>query len=65
MTRPLSSAYVRIFSPETRNFFTYTYFSNSFNFFKSLNDALINMVAILMKSSKLATVGLLKKEILK
>ena len=59
MTRPLSSAYVRIFSPETRNFFTYT------NFFKSLNAALINMVAILMKSSKLATVGLLKKEILK
>ena len=34
--------------------------SNSFNFFESLRVVLINMVAILMMSVKLATPGLLK-----
>ena len=37
--------------------------SNSFNFFESLRVALINMVAILMMSVKLATPGVLKVKV--
>ena len=67
MTHPLSPTDISIFSPEIRNFHYIKKFScrlhfntkflNILNFFKCLKVVLINMVAILIVSAKLATLG--------
>ena len=68
MTHPLSSANIRSFSPEISNFYyikKYRYrlhFNTQFlillTFFESLKIVLINMVAILMMSTKLSPLDL-------
>ena len=73
VTHPLISADISIFSPETDNFGYIKkcryrlHFNTKFlillTFFESLKVVLINMVAILMMSAKLATLGLLKIKI--
>ena len=72
MTFPLSSADISRLSPEISKFwymekYRYrlrfdTYFLILLTFFESLKTILINMVAILMMSAKVATLGLLKKK---
>ena len=66
MTHPLSSAHISTFSAEISKF-CYRYilhFNKQFLIFLTLFDplkvVLINMVAILMMSAKLATLGLFK-----
>ena len=74
MIRPLISADISISPPEISNFFISRntdidlfsdtdIVSNSFNFFGSSRVVLINMVPILMTSTKLATLGLLEIEV--
>ena len=70
MTHPVSSADISIFSPEISNSsyikkYRYrlhvdTLFLILLTYFEFLRIVLINMVAILMMSAKLATIGLLK-----
>ena len=74
MTHPLSSADIRIFSPEISKFcyikkYRYRlYFDALFvfvlTFLESLLIVTINMVKILMMSAKMATPGLLKIKVL-
>ena len=74
MTHSLSSADIRIFSPEITKFLYikkyryrlhfHTYFQILLTFFESLKIHLINMVTILMISAKMATLGLLKIKVL-
>ena len=73
VTHPLSFGDISIFSPEISNFcyikkYRYRLHFNTWllvllTFFESLKDVLINMVAILMMLTKLATPGLLKIEV--
>ena len=70
MTRSLSSTNISIFSPEISKFcymkkYRYrlhidTSFVVLLTYFKSLKISLMNMVAILMISAKIAILGLLK-----
>ena len=66
MTHLLSFADINIFSPEIGNFcyikkYRYAlHFNAKFNFFESLKDVSINMVAIFKTSAKLAALYLLK-----
>ena len=70
MTRSLSSTDISIFSPEISKFcymkkYRYrlhidTSFVVLLTYFKSLKISLMNMVAILMISAKIAILGLLK-----
>ena len=73
VTQPLGSAGISIFSPETSKLCyikKYRYrlhfdvqFTSLLNFFESLKIVLINMVATLMMSAKMSTLGLLKEKI--
>ena len=67
---PLDSADISSFSPETSNFcyikkYWYRLHFNTqlITFFEPLRVVLINVVAILMMSAKLETLGLLKKKV--
>ena len=70
VTRHLSSADINIFSPEISKFcymkkYRYrlhidTSFVVLLTYFESLKISLMNMVAILIMSAKIATLGLLK-----